>query len=64
MFHRANFLQVCIATGKARGPWCNKVLPKLGKPMPGVYIQVGSDFWARNSRKKTWAVKQQKAAQH
>ena len=32
-------LQVCIATGKAKGPWVKKVLPKLGKPMPGVYIQ-------------------------
>lgn len=30
---------VCIATGKARGPWCKKVLPKLGTPMPGVYMQ-------------------------
>lgn len=32
-------VQVCIATGKARGPWCKKVLPKMGKPMPGVYMQ-------------------------
>lgn len=32
-------LQVCIATGKARGPWCKKVLPKMGAPMPGVYMQ-------------------------
>ncbi len=32
-------LQVCIATGKARGPWCKKVLPKLGAAMPGVYMQ-------------------------
>lgn len=28
-----------VATGKARGPWCKKVLPKLGAPMPGVYMQ-------------------------
>ncbi|KIZ03474.1 hypothetical protein MNEG_4483 [Monoraphidium neglectum] len=28
-----------VATGKARGPWVPKVLPRLGPPMPGVFLQ-------------------------
>lgn len=28
-----------VATGKARGPWVPEVLPRLGPPMPGVFLQ-------------------------
>ncbi|GBF87560.1 haloacid dehalogenase-like hydrolase [Raphidocelis subcapitata] len=28
-----------VATGKARGPWAPEVLPRLGAPMPGVFLQ-------------------------
>eukprot|EP00191_Tetraselmis_sp_GSL018_P020337 CAMPEP_0177592368 /NCGR_PEP_ID=MMETSP0419_2-20121207/8520_1 /TAXON_ID=582737 /ORGANISM="Tetraselmis sp., Strain GSL018" /LENGTH=354 /DNA_ID=CAMNT_0019083225 /DNA_START=24 /DNA_END=1085 /DNA_ORIENTATION=- len=28
-----------VATGKARGPWTEAVLPQLGEPTPGVYLQ-------------------------
>lgn len=28
-----------LATGKARGPWVPKVLPRLGQEMPGVFLQ-------------------------
>lgn len=28
-----------VATGKARGPWASQVLPRLGPPMPGVFLQ-------------------------
>ena len=30
---------VILATGKSRGPWAEKILPKLPIPMPGVFIQ-------------------------
>lgn len=30
---------IILATGKARGPWTKKVLPEIGLPMPGVYLQ-------------------------
>lgn len=33
-------LQLIVATGKARGPWTPDVLPQLGAPMPGVFLQV------------------------
>jgi hypothetical protein len=32
-------LQLIVATGKARGPWVGEVVPRLGPPMPGVFIQ-------------------------
>lgn len=31
-------LQTMVATGKARGPWIDDVMPKL-PPMPGVFMQ-------------------------
>jgi hypothetical protein len=31
--------QLIVATGKARGPWTPGVLPRLGPPMPGVFLQ-------------------------
>ena len=30
---------VILATGKSRGPWARRLLPKLPVPMPGVFIQ-------------------------
>ncbi|CAD7695014.1 unnamed protein product [Ostreobium quekettii] len=30
---------IVLATGKARGPWVPKVLPRLPVPMPGVFLQ-------------------------
>ncbi|GAQ89757.1 Haloacid dehalogenase-like hydrolase (HAD) family protein [Klebsormidium nitens] len=35
----AKGIQVLIATGKARGPWIDTVLPQLGLTTPGVYMQ-------------------------
>eukprot|EP00240_Pyramimonas_obovata_P016166 CAMPEP_0118940056 /NCGR_PEP_ID=MMETSP1169-20130426/30491_1 /TAXON_ID=36882 /ORGANISM="Pyramimonas obovata, Strain CCMP722" /LENGTH=288 /DNA_ID=CAMNT_0006884453 /DNA_START=76 /DNA_END=942 /DNA_ORIENTATION=- len=28
-----------VATGKTRGPWSKDVLPRLGPPMPGIFVQ-------------------------
>eukprot|EP01023_Acetabularia_acetabulum_P053573 TRINITY_DN5999_c1_g1_i1.p2 TRINITY_DN5999_c1_g1~~TRINITY_DN5999_c1_g1_i1.p2 ORF type:complete len:308 (-),score=55.20 TRINITY_DN5999_c1_g1_i1:924-1847(-) len=36
---QATGIPFCVATGKARGPWTKLVLPKLGAPQPGVYMQ-------------------------
>lgn len=30
---------VVVATGKPRGPWANVILPQLGPPVPGVFMQ-------------------------
>ncbi len=37
---RAAGVPLIVATGKARGPWTPDVLPRLGAPMPGVFLQV------------------------
>ena len=30
---------IILATGKSRGPWAKRLIPKLPMPMPGVFIQ-------------------------
>ncbi|KAK3272176.1 hypothetical protein CYMTET_19512 [Cymbomonas tetramitiformis] len=30
---------VVVATGKTRGPWAADILPRLGDPMPGLFLQ-------------------------
>lgn len=32
--------QVVVATGKPRGPWAKTILPRMGPPVPGVFMQV------------------------
>ncbi len=32
--------QVVVATGKPRGPWAASILPRMGQPVPGVFMQV------------------------